>query len=334
MIQERITMAHGDGGEQAHRLIKGMFLSAFGEEQGPPMDATSLAVTPKIAISTDSFVIKPLFFPGGDIGKLAVAGTVNDIAVSGAIPQYLTAGFILEEGFLLRDLRRIVASMAAEAAKAGVRIVAGDTKVVERGSVDGVYINTTGIGFYQDKIKIDPHAMQPGDSIIISGTIGDHGVTILSARGELGLKNACTSDCASLNRLIYEAIYDVPGIRIMRDPTRGGLATALVEICEDFHVTMEINEAAIPISPHVHGACDLLGLDPLYIANEGKALFIVDKASEKWVLQALRRHELGREAQVIGSVVSTGKGTLQLKTPLGASRRLGRMAGMHLPRIC
>lgn len=334
MSEQRISMAHGDGGEQAHQLIHDLFLTAFGTQEEPMMDAATLAVTGRIAVTTDSFVVKPIFFPGGNIGKLAVAGTVNDLAVSGATPLYLTAGFILEEGFPLSDLRRIIASMAEESKKAGVRIVAGDTKVVERGSVDGVFINTTGIGVYHKENSLDPYAMSEGDSIIISGTIGDHGVTILSARGELGLMTRCESDCASLNGLVSHAIQSVPGVRIMRDPTRGGLATTLAEICEDFQVSMEIDELAIPISQDVSGACEILGLDPLYIANEGKVIFIVSKEGEEQLLQALRSHELGRRAQVIGRVTSVGTGVLRLRLPLGTTRRLRRMAGMHLPRIC
>ncbi|HJV44699.1 MAG TPA: hydrogenase expression/formation protein HypE [Bacillota bacterium] len=334
MNDQRITMAHGDGGEQAHQLIEEVFLKAFGYNGEPLMDAACVKVTDRIAVSTDSFVIKPIFFPGGNIGKIAVAGTVNDIAVSGAVPMYITAGFILEEGFLIRDLVSIVESMAEEAKKAGVRLISGDTKVVERGSADGMFINTTGIGIYQNEIQIHPEAMQEGDSIIISGTIGDHGVTILTARGELGLISDVQSDCASLNHLIREACEGQSGIRIMRDPTRGGLATTLVEICEDFKVTMELDQTALPVRQDVRGACDMLGFDPLYMANEGKVIIITAKESEEYVLKALQSHELGKNAKVIGSITSKDRGQLLLKTPMGTTRRLGRMAGMHLPRIC
>lgn len=328
-----ISLAHGDGGQLAHQLIREVFVEAFGHDEQAKFDSAILSIDhPKIAISTDSFVINPIFFPGGNIGKLAIAGTVNDLAVSGAEPKFLTASFIIEEGFLIDDLKEIVRSMADEAMKAGVKIVTGDTKVVEKTKGDGVYINTTGIGIYKD--TIDPSNISEGDSIIVSGTIGDHGIAILSARGELGIQTNISSDCASLNRMITEVVENVNNVRIMRDPTRGGLATTLVEICEDFSVTMEIEETKLPIRREVQGACDILGYEPIYLANEGKVIIIVDHNSEEKVLSILKKYEIGKDAKIIGEVTRIQKGNLLLRTPLGSTRRLERLSGMLLPRIC
>lgn len=334
-MDERISLAHGDGGELAHKLIQTVFVEAFGHSDHARFDAALFNVpSEKIAITTDSFVVKPAFFPGGNMGKLAIAGTVNDLAVSGAVPLYLTSAFIIEEGFKIKELREIVQTMAVEAEKANIRIVAGDTKVVEQGSIDGVYINTTGVGYVAPEWSVNPEAMEPGDAIIVNGTIGDHGVAILAARGELGIKTDLNSDCAALNGLISTVLAEVDGVRIMRDPTRGGLATTLVEIAEDFGATLEIDEELIPIRREVQGACDILGYDPLYLANEGKVIFIVKKEQEEQVLNILKEHELGRDAGVIGHVVNREKGRLHLKTGLGSTRRLNRLSGMMLPRIC
>ncbi len=334
-MEERISLAHGDGGELAHKLIGDVFVRAFGHTEESRFDAALFTVpSEKIAVTTDSFVVKPVFFPGGNIGKLAVAGTVNDIAVSGAVPLYLTAGFIIEEGFKIKDLKEIAETMAAEAEKANVRIIAGDTKVVEKGSIDGIYINTSGVGYVEKNRAVNPDGMEPGDSIIVNGTIGDHGIAILAARGELGIQTELPSDCAALNGLIKNVLSEVDGVRIMRDPTRGGLATTLVEIAEDFQATLEIDDELIPIRQEVQGACDILGYDPLYLANEGKVIFIVKKEREEQVLKILREHELGQNAAVIGRVVNREKGRLQLKTALGTTRRLNRLSGMMLPRIC
>lgn len=335
MKDERISLAHGDGGELAHRLIQEVFVEAFGHNEFARFDAAIFPTTStQMAITTDSFVVNPLFFPGGNIGKLAVAGTVNDLAVSGATPLYLTSAFIIEEGFKMKELKEIVLSMAEEARKANVHIIAGDTKVVERGSMDGLYINTTGIGFVDEKNMAKPEAMAEGDSIIISGTVGDHGIAIVSARGELGINSNVNSDCASLNGLINCVNESVDGVKIMRDPTRGGLATTLVEIAEDFGVTMEIEEELIPIRNEVKGVCEILGFDPLYLANEGKVIFIVNKADEDRVMKLLNQHELGKEAKVIGRITSKERGRLLLRTGLGSTRRLNRLSGMMLPRIC
>lgn len=330
-----ISLAHGDGGEQSHRLIHDLFVKEFGHHKEAMFDASILDLqSKKIAVTTDSFVIKPIFFPGGTIGKLSVAGTVNDLAVSGAKPLYLTCGFVIEEGFLLSDLQIIVSDMAKEAKKAGVSIIAGDTKVVERGSCDGVYINTTGIGVVEQQ-KVLPNFRQ-GDAVIITGTLGDHGLAILAARGELGIQIPVNSDCASLNTMLSEVIETVDEVRFMRDPTRGGLATSLVEIAEDFSLNIVIKESLIPIKSEVMGACDLLGFDPLYIANEGKAIIIVPEHSKEEVLNVLHRYPEGKDAVCIGTVSQTNcaNGKLLLETPLGAKRLLTRLAGTMLPRIC
>ncbi|WP_379969472.1 hydrogenase expression/formation protein HypE [Ectobacillus sp. sgz5001026] len=328
-----INLAHGDGGELTHRLIRDVFVSAFGE-QDALFDAASVSVpVGKIAVTTDSFVIKPIFFPGGSIGKLAVAGTINDLAVSGAKPVYLTCGFVIEEGFPISDLKKIVADMANEAKKTGVSIIAGDTKVVEKGSADGVYINTTGIGIYEPSRGCSL-TFEEGDAIIISGTIGDHGVAVVTARGDLGISAPTLSDCASLNGMIAKVLDECDSVRIMRDPTRGGLATTLVEIAEDFRLTMKIKERQLPIKEEVHGACDILGFDPLYLANEGKSIFIVADSEKEKVLQILRDCPEGKDAAIIGSIIGKEKGQLLLETPIGSKRMLTRLSGTMFPRIC
>ena len=336
-VVKRVSLAHGEGGELTHQLIHNIFVKSFGHKEQMLLDSAILkGPFETIAVTTDSFVVKPIFFPGGDIGKLAVAGTVNDLAVSGAIPKVITASYIIEEGFPLADLQTVVKSMAEEAALAGVSIIAGDTKVVEKGNVDGLFINTTGIGIVEEKNRLKPDNIQVGDVVIVSGTVGDHGVSIVSARGELGLMTDVTSDCASLNHLIQELLNEIDGIRIMRDPTRGGLATTLVEICEDFHCSITLVEQSIPIHKKVHGACDILGLDPLYLANEGKVIMIVDAGYEQQVLEILINHDLGKSAKTIGQVISSDDhvGKLYVQTPIGTTRRLHRLTGLLLPRIC
>lgn len=333
----RISLTHGEGGELTHRLIRDVFIKSFGNHQHTQLDAAIIqGSSSKIAVTTDSYVVKPLFFPGGDIGKLAITGTVNDLAVSGATPQAITAGFILEEGFPLRQLKLIVESMAKEAKKAGVSIIAGDTKVVEKGSVDGVFINTTGVGFVKEARQLHTDDISVGDTVIVSGTIGDHGIAIISAREELGLMTDVQSDCASLNHLIQELLEKVDGIRVMRDPTRGGISTALVELCEEFHCTAEVEESSIPIRQEVEGACDILGFDPLYLANEGKVIIIVDKKQKDKVLDIIQKYDVGKDATVIGQITECQKeeGKVLLKTPIGSTRRLFRLSGLLLPRIC
>ena len=331
-MEKAISLAHGDGGELSHHLIQEVFVQAFGNNEESKFDAAVLSMQQgKIAVSTDSFVVKPLFFPGGSIGKLAVAGTVNDLAVSGAKPLYLTCGFIIEEGFAIKDLKTIVQHMADEAKKAGVVLVAGDTKVVERGSCDGVFINTTGIGIINEEII---PSFKEGDAVIVSGTIGDHGIAILSARGELGINSPVQSDCASLNHMLEKVTAVSKEVRIMRDPTRGGLTSTLVEIAEDFGVTITLEEESIPLKDEVHGACDLLGYDPMYLANEGKAIIIVANEDKEKVLEAIRTFPEGQDAACIGVVTDITKGQLLLETPLGVKRMLHRLSGIMLPRIC
>ncbi|MEQ6376038.1 hydrogenase expression/formation protein HypE [Bacillaceae bacterium S4-13-56] len=331
-----ISLAHGDGGELAHKLIQEVFVEAFDHSDEARFDAAAIKVpSEKLAFSTDSFVIQPIFFPGGNIGKLAVAGTVNDLSVSGAVPLYLSVGFIIEEGFLLEDLKEIVQSMAIEAKKAGVHIVTGDTKVVERGSVDGLFINTAGIGYY-NSYEPEPSRIEKGDSIIVNGTIGDHGLAVMSARDHLGIHHSVDSDCASLNHLIQAIVKEFASVRIMRDPTRGGVATTLVEICEDFHVHATIFEEHLPIKDEVDGACDILGFDPLYIANEGKVLFIVPSEIKEKVVDFLHQFEEGKDAAIIGEITQIEEeiGKLYVTTPLGTLRRLHRLSNLQLPRIC
>lgn len=333
-MEKIISLAHGDGGELSHQLIQELFVEAFGNRNESMFDATLLLLpTAEIAVTTDSFVIKPIFFPGGSIGKLAVAGTVNDLAVSGAKPLYLTCGFVIEEGFSITDLKAIVMDMAKEAKHAGVSIIAGDTKVVERGSADGVFINTTGIGIIEKRLNPELF-FREGDQIILTGTIGDHGMAVLTARENLGIQVPIDSDCASLNQMLASVTEHCDDVRIMRDPTRGGLATTLVEIAEDFSLTLVIEEANLPVKNAVNGACDLLGFDPLYLANEGKAIIIVSELESKRALEIVKSFPIGQDAQIIGRVAGINKGQLLLETPIGSKRMLTRLTGTMLPRIC
>ncbi len=329
---ERIMMAHGSGGRLSHELIRTLFQKHLSNPYLDQMnDATALPGGEQIAVTTDSFVVSPLFFRGGNIGKLAVCGTVNDLAVSGAMPQFLTLALILEEGFPLDELERIIKSVAETAAQAGVRIVCGDTKVVERGSADKIFINTTGIGYITHRL-VGPEQIRPGDEILITGTIGDHGIAILSEREGLEFQTPVVSDCAPLNGLI-DAFYQ-PGVKCMRDPTRGGVATTLNELAQQAGVSMLLEEVNLPLLPSVEGACGMLGLDPLYLANEGKALVIVAPDVAEEVLQKMQAHPLGRFAARIGQVQAGKPGVVLLETPLGGKRIVGMLEGEHLPRIC
>ncbi|WP_425800663.1 hydrogenase expression/formation protein HypE [Desulfitobacterium sp. Sab5] len=329
---ERIMMAHGSGGRLSHELISTLFQKYLGNSYLDQMnDATVLPGQAQIAVTTDSFVISPLFFRGGNIGKLAVCGTVNDLAVSGAIPQFLTLALILEEGFPLEKLERIIQSIAGTVSHAGVKIVCGDTKVVERGSADQIFINTTGIGYRMERL-VGPAQIQPGDEILITGTIGDHGIAILSEREGLEFQTPVVSDCAPLNGLI-DAFYQ-PGVKCMRDPTRGGVATTLNELAQQAGVSMLLEEVNLPVLPSVEGACAMLGLEPLYLANEGKALVIVSPSAAEEVLKKMKNHPLGRYAARIGKVQAENSGRVLLETPLGGKRILGMLEGEHLPRIC
>ena len=332
-----IVMGHGGGGKLGNELVEHLFLPAFRNPELENLgDAAVLELGGgRLAMSTDSFVVQPLFFPGGSIGELAVNGTVNDLAVSGAEPRFLSASFILEEGFPLSQLAAIVDAMARAAATAGVKIVTGDTKVVERGHGDGCYINTAGVGLLRPGITVGPHRAQPGDAILVSGTIGDHGMAIMSVREGLEFESQIRSDCAALNGLIAEVLA-VAGtaIHAMRDPTRGGLASTLNEIAQASSVGVEIDEPSLPVRPEVQSACELLGLDPVYVANEGKAVFFVAPDAADQVLAVLRAHPLGRDAARIGRVTAEHKRMLVARTAMGANRVIPTQIGEQLPRIC
>jgi hydrogenase expression/formation protein HypE len=333
---EQIVMGHGSGGKMSHDLIRKTFLAAFDNSiLRTGDDAAPIAIHgTRLALSTDSHVVAPLFFPGGDIGKLAVCGTVNDVAMLGARPLYLTAGFILEEGLPIETLRRVVESMSAAAKEAGIQIVAGDTKVVEKGKADGLYINTTGIGEIFPNVHIGGANAKPGDVIILSGTIGDHGIAVLGARGELGFTSAIQSDVAPLNHLIEAMLEADKNIHVLRDPTRGGLGTTLNEIAAQSKVAIHLNETAIPVHPAVNAACEMLGFDPLYVANEGKLLAIVPPESADKILTAMRGTKYGEEAVVIGEVRADNRGRVLMKTAIGTTRVVDMLAGEMLPRIC
>jgi hydrogenase expression/formation protein HypE len=334
--EERITMSHGAGGKATQTLIEAVFLDAFRNPLLEPLeDAASLSVAgARLALTTDSYVVSPLFFPGGNIGDLAVNGTVNDLSVSGATPLYLTAGFILEEGFPVADLQRVVASMQSAASAAGVSIVTGDTKVVQRGKADGCYINTAGIGVLSADSALGVAFAQPGDAIIVSGPIGDHGITIMLARGELDIEADVVSDTAPLNGLIAALLAAVPGVRAMRDATRGGVATILNEIAKAADLGVLVTEDAIPVRAEVRGASELLGIDPMYVACEGRLVVVVPGDSAEAAVRVMRGHPLGAEAAVIGEVVAEQPGIVRLKTAFGGTRIVDMLVGDPLPRIC
>lgn len=332
----RIEMNHGSGGRATAQLIESIFLKHFNNpllRQGNDAALFDVAAG-RMVMSTDCHVVSPLFFAGGDIGSLAVHGTVNDVAMMGATPLHLSAGFILEEGFSVADLERIVISMARAAHEAGVQIIAGDTKVVERGKGDGLFITTTGVGVVPENINISGDRARPGDLILINGPIGDHGIAILSQRENLAFDTVIESDSAALNGLVTVMVSAVPNIHCLRDPTRGGLATTLNELARQSGVGMWINEFAIPVRPQVRAACELLGLDPLYIANEGKLIAICAREDAEALLAAMREHPLGREAAIIGKVVESQHQMVQMETELGGQRVVDWLMGEPLPRIC
>lgn len=337
---EFITLGHGSGGKLSHRLISELFLKYFQNEILIKQD--DMAIVPgssmNWAISTDSFVINPIFFPGGNIGKLSVCGTVNDVAMSGGTPLYLTAAFIIEEGFPLAELERIVQSMAETAASAGVKIIAGDTKIVGKGQADGIFINTTGFGLIPEGRNISGRNAQPGDVIIVNGTLGDHGVAVMAERHGLEFSVPIFSDCAPLNEIIALLLENVPRVNVLRDPTRGGLATTLNEIAYQSNIIIELWEEKLPVKDEVFSACEILGLDPLYIANEGKFIAILPEEFADIALATIKNHPLGRDAAIIGKVVDKPKensnNKVYLKTALGGKRILDMLAGDQLPRIC
>jgi hydrogenase expression/formation protein HypE len=335
--EAQITLSHGSGGKATHNLIESVFAPAFANPLLDRMDDAAIFTLDgaRLAFTTDSYVVSPLFFPGGDIGTLAVHGTINDLATAGARPLYLSAGFILEEGFPVADLRRIVASMASAAAEAGVTIVAGDTKVVQRGKADGVFITTTGLGVIRGGYEIGQARAQPGDKILLSGPIGDHGIAIMLAREALEIESDLRSDTAALDGLVTSLLEAVGnGVHCLKDPTRGGVATTLNEIAIASEVAIALDEQTIPVRPEVRGACELLGLDPLTIANEGKLLAVVARDHADAALAAMRGHPLGRDAAMIGEVRDQPVGMVFLRTDIGGTRVLDMLVGDPLPRIC
>ena len=332
----KVDMTHGGGGRAMAQLIDSLFVKYFdndllrqsNDQAAFPIDAG------RMVMSTDGHVISPLFFPGGDIGSLSVHGTVNDVAMSGAKTLYLSAGFILEEGFPLADLERIVESMAEASKAAGVPVVTGDTKVVEKGKGDGVFITTTGVGVVPDGVNISGDRAKPGDAILVNGTLGDHGVAIMSSRENLQFETTIESDSAALHSLIAEMVAVAPNIHCLRDPTRGGLASTLNELAMQSGVGMRLRENDIPIKSEVNAACELLGLDPLYVANEGKLICICPAEDAQKVLEAMQAHPKGKEAAIIGEVVEDEHGFVQMETAFGGSRVVDWIAGEQLPRIC
>jgi hydrogenase expression/formation protein HypE len=335
---ERIVLGHGSGGKMTHDLVGRLFLPPLDNpilRAGDDSGVIEITSGSRLAISTDAHVVSPLFFPGGDIGRLAVCGTVNDIAMMGATPLYLTASFILEEGLEINLLQKVVASMQAAASEAGVQIVAGDTKVVQKGNADGLFITTSGIGIIPQGVNIGGANARPGDLIILSGPIGDHGIAVLAARGELGFETDVQSDVAPLNHLVETILSLSPGsIHVLRDPTRGGLATTLNEIASQSRAGIVIRERDIPVHPAVTAVCEMLGFDPLYVANEGKLVAIVDHsiAEEVWI--AMRDSPYGKEAVIIGEVQETPAGRVLMKTTIGSTRVVDMLSGEMLPRIC
>ena len=332
----KVEMTHGGGGRAGAQLVEEIFFRHFGNaELAKAADQAQLSIAGgRIAVSTDSHVVSPLFFPGGDIGTLAVNGTVNDVAMAGAQPLWLTAGFILEEGFPLADLDRIAASMARAAAEAGVEIVTGDTKVVDRGKADGVFITTSGIGVIPEGVSLGAARIQAGDAIIVSGSMGDHGMAILSRRESIDFDSPVESDCAPLNGLVGVMLAVAPNLHALRDPTRGGLAAVLNELAHDSGTGMLIDEQAIPVSETVHAACELLGLDPVNIANEGKLVAFCPAAEADRLVAAMRTHPRGRDAAVIGHVTAGQAGLVRMRTRFGGERVVDWLNGEQLPRIC
>jgi hydrogenase expression/formation protein HypE len=339
--KDRIVMSHGSGGRMTKDLIDTIFAKHFSNTALAKGNDFADLLLPddnqrrKLIVSTDAHIVSPIFFPGGDIGRLAVSGTVNDVSMSGGEPLYLTASFIIEEGFPITDLERIAESMRQTADEAGVMIVAGDTKVTEKGKSDKIFISTTGIGLAPAEKEIGGQCAQPGDSVIISGTIGDHGIAVLAARNELGFRTTILSDVAPLYKMIRSASEAAPGIHVLRDPTRGGVATTLNEIALQSQVSIQLVENDIPVKPEVKGACEMLGFDPLYVANEGKVIIILPEVQAQKALLALKGHPLGKDAVIIGQVMQPiGTPRVTMKTVIGGTRIVDMLTGEMLPRIC
>jgi hydrogenase expression/formation protein HypE len=331
-----VLLAHGGGGKLTHQLIEKMFLPAFGNAMlAARHDGAVINLdSQKLAFTTDSYVVRPLFFPGGDIGTLAVNGTVNDLAMCGARPMFLSAGFILEEGLPMNTLWRVVQSMKSAAEQAGVQLVTGDTKVVDRGKGDGIFINTAGIGVIESDHVIAPASVRPGDSIILSGDIGRHGIAIMAVREGLEFESTIESDCAPLSAMVMDLLATGAQVRCMRDLTRGGLASALIEIAEATRLQIEIEESAIPMLEDVQGACEILGFDPLYVANEGRFVVFLPAAEADRALQRLRAHPIGAQACVVGKVQEGTPGLVTMRSRIGGMRVVDMLSGEQLPRIC
>jgi hydrogenase expression/formation protein HypE len=332
---DRVILGHGSGGTLSRDLLNRLFLPELGKTAPRALDDSAVVTIDgqRYALTTDSHVVSPLFFPGGDIGRLAICGTVNDLTMVGAKPIALTCGFVLEEGLSFDVLQRVVASMKTAAQEAGVFIAAGDTKVVQKGGADQLFINTSGMGKISGEINISGTNAKEGDVVIISGTIGDHGIAVLSAREGLGFETALESDVAPLNHLV-EAMMAAGEIHVLRDPTRGGLATSLVEISEQSNVTIELNEQALPFKPAVKAACEMLGFDPLYVANEGKLVAFVKESDAQKIVEVMKKTQYGEDAAVIGKVIGSGKSQVRLKTAIGGTRLVDMLPGEMLPRIC
>jgi len=332
---DTVILGHGSGGTLSRDLLNRLFLPELGKAAPRALDDSAVITVDgqRYALTTDSHVVSPLFFPGGDIGRLAICGTVNDLAMVGAVPVALTCGFVLEEGLSFEVLQRVVASMKAAAQEAGVFIAAGDTKVVQKGGADQLFINTSGMGKIQEGVNISGANAKEDDVVIVSGTIGDHGIAVLSAREGLGFETKLESDVAPLNHLI-QAMIGTGEIHVLRDPTRGGLATSLVEISEQSNVIIELNEQNLPYKPAVKAACEMLGFDPLYVANEGKLIAFVKKSDAQNVLDVMRKTKYGEDATVIGKVIGVGKSQVRLKTAIGGTRLVDMLPGEMLPRIC
>jgi hydrogenase expression/formation protein HypE len=334
--KDTIVLGHGSGGKLSAQLIRDIFLPSLGNPVLARLDDQAILKIgrERLAFTTDSFVVKPLFFPGGDIGSLAVHGTVNDLAMGGATPLFLSAAFIIEEGFSMGQLRRILDSMHRAASAVGVEVVTGDTKVVEKGKGDGLFITTTGIGIVPEGVDVSADRARPGDTVLLSGSIGEHGIAILAQREGLEFETTVESDSAALHTLVADMLQVSREIRCMRDPTRGGVSSTLNEIAQQSQVGIELEERSIPVREEVRGACEMLGLDPLYVANEGKLIAIVPADVAKDLLRAMQRNPLGRAAEIIGTVQEENEGMVTMRTPLGTTRIVDMLAGDQLPRIC
>ena len=334
-MNDKILLAHGSGGKLAHDLVEKNFICALDNPLLARLDDSAVfEVSGKVAFTTDSYVVSPIFFPGGNIGKLAVCGTVNDLSMSGAKPLYLSLAFIIEEGLSVSDLRLVIDSIKQTADEASVKIVTGDTKVVNRGCADKLFINTAGVGLVPEGINISGSNARPGDKVILSGTIGDHGIAVLSKRQGFSFSTELESDCAPLGDMVAEMLEVSRNIHCLRDPTRGGLASTLNELAKQSHVSIRIEETRIPVREEVTGACEMLGLDPLYVANEGKLIAIVAKNDADSVLKTVRENRYGKNAAIIGEVTEGQPGRVVMKTLLGSSRIVDMLAGEPLPRIC